>query len=92
MVIGENSRQADLEVNPVKAKALTNMRTVLKEEKASFSAVRRLSVEDLISYMSDDEVIEVTPKSVRLRKKVLDAGQRQRAAKSKKQQRDAKNK
>ena len=61
----------------------------MKEEKASFSAVRRLSVEDLISYMNDDEVIEVTPKSVRLRKKVLDSGERARAQKVKKQQRDA---
>ena len=92
MVIGENSRSGDLEVNPIRSKGLTNVRTVLKEEKASFAAVKRLSVEDLISYMNDDEVIEVTPKSVRLRKKVLDAGERARAQKVKKQQRDAKKK
>ena len=64
----------------------------MKEEKASFAAVKRLSVEDLISYMNDDEVIEVTPKSVRLRKKTLDAGERAREARAKKQQREAKKK
>ena len=92
LVIGENSRSGDLEVNPIRSKGLTNVRTVLKEEKAAFAAVKRLSVEDLISYMNDDEVIEVTPKSVRLRKKVLDAGERAQAQKVKKQQRDAKKK
>jgi len=87
MVIGENSRAGDLDVNPVKAKAVTNIRTVLKDEKASLAASRSMVVEELIAYMGDDEVIEITPKDVRLRKKVLDASERARIARTKKKQR-----
>jgi GTP-binding protein len=89
MVIGENSRTGDLDVNPVKAKQVTNIRTVLKDEKASLGAARSMVVEELIAYMGDDEVIEVTPKSVRLRKKVLNADERARLARTKKKQRDS---
>ncbi len=86
MVVGENAKSGDLEVNPVRAKALTNMRTQSKEEKVHLPPPRRMNVEELIGYMSDDEVIEVTPLSVRLRKLELDAGARERAARTKKKQ------
>jgi len=84
MVIGENSRPGDLDVNAVKSKALTNMRSTGKDEKVYLPPPKLWSVEELIGYMSDDEIIEVTPKSVRLRKAELDAGARERAARSKK--------
>eukprot|EP00584_Thalassiosira_punctigera_P012889 CAMPEP_0172553290 /NCGR_PEP_ID=MMETSP1067-20121228/49926_1 /TAXON_ID=265564 ORGANISM="Thalassiosira punctigera, Strain Tpunct2005C2" /NCGR_SAMPLE_ID=MMETSP1067 /ASSEMBLY_ACC=CAM_ASM_000444 /LENGTH=828 /DNA_ID=CAMNT_0013341453 /DNA_START=154 /DNA_END=2637 /DNA_ORIENTATION=- len=89
MVVGENAKSGDLEVNPVRAKATNNMRTQNKEEKMYLSPPRRMSVEELIGYMNEDEVIEVTPKSVRLRKLELDAGVRERAARSRKKQLDA---
>ncbi|KAI2504483.1 Elongation factor G C-terminus [Fragilaria crotonensis] len=89
MVIGEASRPGDLDVNPVKAKALTNMRAAGKDEKVYLPPPKRWTVEELIGYMSDDEIIEVTPVSVRLRKAELDPGARERAARSKKKQHKA---
>ena len=86
MVIGENNKSGDLEVNPVRAKAVTNMRTQSKEEKLYLPPPKRMTVEELIGYMADDEVIEVTPESVRLRKEELDSGKRERAARAKKKQ------
>uniref|UniRef100_A0A7S1BW46 Tr-type G domain-containing protein n=1 Tax=Corethron hystrix TaxID=216773 RepID=A0A7S1BW46_9STRA len=85
MVIGEGSRTGDLEVNPVRGKQLTNMRTQSKEERVVLSPPREFTVEEYMGYMRDDEVLEVTPKSVRLRKKLLDAGERARATRAKKQ-------
>lgn len=89
MVIGENSKSGDLEVNPVRAKATSNMRTQAKDEKLYLPPPRRRSVEELIGYMAEDEVIEVTPKSVRLRKAELDPGVRERAARVRKKQLEA---
>jgi GTP-binding protein len=89
MVIGESNRDGDMEVNPVRAKAVNNMRTVNKDEKVVLPPPKRRNVEELIGYMNEDEIIEVTPKSVRLRKAELDAGARQRAAKAKKKQQNA---
>lgn len=89
MVIGENAKSGDMDVNPVRAKAVNNMRTVNKDEKVYLPPAKKMTVEELIGYMNDDEIIEVTPKSVRLRKAELDAGTRQRAARSKKKQQDA---
>jgi len=89
MVIGENSRQGDLEVNPVRGKQATNIRTVNKDEKNYLPPPKRMSVEELIGYMNDDEIIEVTPQSVRLRKAELDSGARQRAARTRKKQLNA---
>mmetsp|Transcript_22939 Transcript_22939/g.33599 ORF Transcript_22939/g.33599 Transcript_22939/m.33599 type:complete len:94 (+) Transcript_22939:1-282(+) len=86
MVIGENSRAGDMEVNPVRAKEASNVRTVNKDEKMYLSPPKRMSIEELIGYMNDDEVLEVTPKSVRLRKAELDSGARERAARSRKKQ------
>lgn len=88
MVIGEHSRtdSPDLEVNPVKGKELTNMRTQSKDEKVQLPPPKRLSVEELIGYMGEDEMIEVTPRSIRLRKQVLDSGARERASRQKAKQ------
>eukprot|EP00554_Chaetoceros_debilis_P003203 CAMPEP_0194094996 /NCGR_PEP_ID=MMETSP0149-20130528/56362_1 /TAXON_ID=122233 /ORGANISM="Chaetoceros debilis, Strain MM31A-1" /LENGTH=776 /DNA_ID=CAMNT_0038780913 /DNA_START=97 /DNA_END=2424 /DNA_ORIENTATION=- len=92
MVIGENSRAGDMEVNPVKAKETSNMRTQGKEEKMYVPPPKKMSIEELIGYMSDDEVIEVTPESFRLRKTELDSGARERASRSKKRKMMANNK
>lgn len=89
MIIGENAKQGDLEVNPVRAKAATNMRTQNKDEKVYLAPPRKMTVEELIGYMSPDEVIEVTPISVRLRKAELDPVERKRVSRIKKQQQDA---
>jgi GTP-binding protein len=89
MVVGENAKTGDLEVNPVRAKEVTNMRTKGHEEKVHLPPPKKMNVEELIGYMSEDEVIEVTPFSVRLRKAELDAGARERAARTKKKQQDS---
>ena len=91
MVIGESAKVGDLEVNPVRAKALTNMRTVNKDEKVFLPPPKKMTVEELIGYMSPDEMIEVTPKGVRLRKAQLDPTQRRKDSRVKKQQHDALN-
>jgi GTP-binding protein len=83
MVIGENAKTGDMEVNPVKSKELNNMRTQSKDEKVYLPPPKRRNVEELIGYMSSDEIIEITPKSVRLRKALLDSGERERAARAK---------
>mmetsp|Transcript_25196 Transcript_25196/g.56516 ORF Transcript_25196/g.56516 Transcript_25196/m.56516 type:complete len:769 (-) Transcript_25196:515-2821(-) len=89
MVIGENSKAGDMEVNPVRAKKADNMRTQAKEEKMYLTPPKRRSVEELIGYMCDDEVIEVTPNSVRLRKLELDSKKREVAARNRKKQLDS---
>jgi GTP-binding protein len=86
MVIGENSRPGDLEVNVSRSKETSNMRTVNKDEKLYIPPPKKMSVEELIGYMNDDELIEVTPRSVRLRKTELDSGVREREARKRKKQ------
>jgi GTP-binding protein len=71
MIIGENSRPDDLDVNPMKAKQLTNVRASGKDEAIRLTPPRRLTLEQAIAYIDDDELVEVTPKSIRLRKQVL---------------------
>lgn len=84
MVIGENAKTGqDLEVNPVRAKEVTNMRTQAKDEKVQLSPPKRMTFEELVGYMAEDEMIEVTPKSIRLRKALLDSSARERAARDK---------
>jgi predicted membrane GTPase involved in stress response len=80
MVIGENAKPADLDVNPCKAKKLSNVRSTGAEEKVSLTPAVRRTVEEYISYMDEDEVLEVTPKNIRLRKRILESGERLRAA------------
>ncbi len=79
MIIGECNRDADLDVNPLKAKQLTNIRTVSKDEAIRLTPPRKLSLEQAIAYIDDDELVEVTPKSIRLRKRFLDPIERKRA-------------
>jgi GTP-binding protein len=71
MIIGENSRFDDLDVNPMKAKQLTNVRASGKDEAIRLTPPRRMTLEQAIAYIGDDELVEVTPKSIRLRKEVL---------------------
>ncbi|MEZ5922301.1 MAG: translational GTPase TypA [Parvularculaceae bacterium] len=71
MIIGENAKDDDLDVNPLKGKKLTNIRTTSKDEAVRLTPPRRLSLEQAIAYIDDDELVEVTPKSIRLRKKAL---------------------
>jgi predicted membrane GTPase involved in stress response len=86
MVVGENSRAGDMEVNPCKAKKVTNVRSVSADEKLVVAPAQRMSVEEMIAYMGEDEMIEVTPRSVRLRKAALDPNTRARLAKAKRPQ------
>lgn len=79
MIIGIHSRDNDLEVNPVKGKQLTNIRTVLKDESIRLITPKKLTIEDSISFLEDDEMLEVTPLSVRLRKKALNATDRKKS-------------
>lgn len=90
MIIGENAKQGDLEVNPVRAKASTNMRTQNKDEKVYLAPPKSMTVEEMIGYMSPDEMIEVTPTTLRLRKAELDPVERKKASRVKKQQQEAK--
>jgi GTP-binding protein len=76
MIIGENARDADLNVNIVKEKKLTNMRASTADEAIRLVPPRILNLEQAIEFIRDDEFVEVTPQSIRLRKKILKANQR----------------
>jgi GTP-binding protein len=80
LIIGENSRGDDLEVNPVKEKKLTNIRAAGKDDALLLTPPRRLTLEQAIAYIEDDELVEVTPSVVRLRKRHLDPHERKRAS------------
>jgi len=85
MIIGEHARENDLEVNPVKGKQLTNIRTHSKDEAVRLTPPKKLSLEQSLGYIADDEYVEVTPRSIRLRKIWLDPNERKkqmRAAKA----------
>ncbi len=79
MIIGEHSRGNDLEVNPLKSKQLTNIRTQLKDEAVRLTTPRQLTLESAIAYIADDELVEVTPKNMRLRKRLLNPHERKKA-------------
>ena len=80
MIIGENSRAEDLEVNPIREKKLTNIRAAGKDDALLLTPPRRMSLEQAIAYIEDDELVEVTPSAVRLRKRHLDPHERKRHA------------
>jgi GTP-binding protein len=82
MIIGEHSRDNDLEVNPLKGKKLTNVRASGTDEAVRLTTPTRLSLEEAIAYINDDELVEVTPKIVRLRKRYLDPHERKRMSKT----------
>lgn len=81
MIIGEHSRDNDLDVNPIKAKHLTNMRASGSDEAIKLVPPRELTLERALEWIEDDELLEITPKSIRIRKKILDMTKRKRAAK-----------
>jgi len=78
MIIGEHSRGNDLEVNPLKAKQLTNIRAAGKDEAVRLTPPRAMALEEALAYIADDELVEVTPRSIRLRKRLLDPHERKR--------------
>jgi GTP-binding protein len=82
MIIGENARPDDLDVNPLKAKQLTNIRTTSKDEAVRLTPPRPLTLEQAIAYIEADELVEVTPKSIRIRKRWLDPNDRKRVARA----------
>jgi GTP-binding protein len=81
MIVGEHSRDNDLDVNPCKAKKLTNMRASGTDDALSLAPPRQLTLETALDWINDDELVEVTPESLRLRKKFLKANQRKRSKK-----------
>ncbi|AXO16672.1 translational GTPase TypA [Thalassospira indica] len=83
MIIGEHNRDNDLEVNVLKGKKLTNVRASGKDEAVTLTPPRRMSLEEALSYIQDDELVEVTPKSVRIRKLHLDPNVRKRESRKK---------
>jgi len=84
MIVGEHTRENDLVVNICREKHLTNIRSSTKEETVKMKTPRILSLEEALEYLNDDEYCEITPKSVRLRKKILHKGERERAEKQRK--------
>ncbi|KAI3661925.1 hypothetical protein MP638_005966 [Amoeboaphelidium occidentale] len=80
-IVGENTKDQDLLVNPVKTKELTNVRAMSKDDIVKLTPPRVLSLEQMLSYMQDDEILEVTPATLRIRKKILDPNRRKAMAK-----------
>lgn len=78
-IVGENSRPEDMPCNPTKAKKLTNHRASTREIDTGLKAVRRMSLDQALEWIADDELVEATPKSLRLRKAILDAEGRKKA-------------
>ena len=79
MIVGQHTRDNDLDVNPLKGKQLTNIRTTSKDEAVRLTPPQIMTLEQAIAYIADDELVEVTPKSIRLRKRFLDPNDRKRA-------------
>jgi GTP-binding protein len=83
MIIGQNAKDNDLDVNPLKSKQLTNIRTTSKDEAVRLTPIVPMTLEQAMAYIQDDELVEVTPKSIRLRKRHLDANDRKKAERQK---------
>ncbi|MEK7679009.1 MAG: translational GTPase TypA, partial [Deltaproteobacteria bacterium] len=79
MIVGENSRDNDLDVNATKEKKLTNMRSASADDTLVLYPPRAMSLEQALEFIKDDELVEVTPKTIRLRKKIIEANKRHRA-------------
>jgi GTP-binding protein len=84
MVAGENSRDNDLDVNIVREKKLTNMRASTSDQAAKIDVVHRPTLEQALTWIGDDELVEVTPAAIRLRKSILDTSKRDSARKKEK--------
>ena len=83
MIIGENAKPDDLEVNPMKSKQLTNFRSTGKDDAIRLTPPKVMTLEQAIAYIDDDEMVEVTPKNIRLRKAILDPNDRKKAGRKK---------
>ena len=86
MIVGENNRDGDLEINVLKGKQLSNMRASGKDDAVVLTPPKKMSLEEMISYIKDDELLEVTPESLRLRKRLLDSNDRKRASRASKKE------
>lgn len=84
MIVGEHSREQDIEVNPAKEKHLTNMRAAGKEDAIRLGPIKVLPLEEAIAYIQQDEMIEITPKNIRLRKKHLSSLDRKKVVRAEK--------
>lgn len=84
MIIGANAKSGDIEVNPIKGKQLTNMRAAGKDEAVALYPPVQMSLEAALAYIEDDELVEITPKNIRLRKALLDSNDRRKAERAKK--------
>jgi GTP-binding protein len=89
MLVGENSRPGDMDVNPTKEKKLTNMRSKSSDENIQLEPPRELTLESALEYIEEDELIEVTPESIRLRKRFLSANDRKKLSREAKRERAA---
>ncbi len=84
MIIGQNSRENDLGVNITKAKQMTNVRSATKDQTSVIKKPKKLTLEESLEFLNEDEHCEVTPESIRLRKQILNKSEREKAAKKKK--------
>ena len=82
-IVAENARDNDMPVNPTIAKKLTNMRTTGSDENIMLKPARKMTLEQALEYIEEDELVEATPTSIRLRKKLLTENQRKKAGKAK---------
>lgn len=89
MIVGEHTRENDLGVNVVKAKAQTNIRSATKDSTVTLKRPRQMSLEQSLEYLNDDELCEITPNFVRIRKKILNKSEREKVAKRKKYDKEA---
>src|SRR5207302_9285252 len=78
MIVGEHTRDNDLEINVMKGKQLTNIRTTSKDEAVRLTPPIKMTLEKALAYIDDDELVEITPKSIRMRKKLLDPNERKK--------------
>ncbi|MEJ7811642.1 MAG: translational GTPase TypA [Gemmatimonadaceae bacterium] len=88
MIVGENARPGDLDVNPTREKKLTNMRTTASDENVQLEPPRELTLESALEYIEDDELIEITPAAIRLRKRMLKANDRKKLSREAKRERE----
>jgi GTP-binding protein len=87
MLVGENSRPGDMDVNPTKEKKLTNMRSKSTDDNIQLETPRELTLESALEYIEEDELIEITPQSIRLRKRFLSANDRKKLSRESKRER-----
>ena len=81
MVIGQNNRQGDIEINVCRKKHVTNMRAAGSDEALRLSPIKKMTLEEAIEFIADDELVEVTPKSIRIRKAILNTTERKKRQK-----------